>query len=142
MKTIISVALISFALNANAQQKFLTDKTQTEQLSKKVAELFKANKVAESVDELNPYWPLEQNEIDAFEEKTIKYLNLINQTYGAAIGTAKVKSETIGEFAIRETYLVRFKNTALRLKFTYYKNDSGWIVNAFKWDDSFSDEFK
>jgi hypothetical protein len=26
--------------------------------------------------------------------------------------------------------------------YTYYKNNSGWILNEFKWDDSFAEEFK
>jgi hypothetical protein len=74
--------------------------------------------------------------------KTIKYLNLIEERFGAPIGSLKVKNETISDVATRETYLIRYENTAIRLIFTYYKNDKGWIVNAFKWDDSFGEEFE
>jgi hypothetical protein len=130
------------SIKINAQEKYLSDKSQTEQLSKKVTELFKANKISESIKELTPYWPIPQSEIDAFEEKTIKYLNIYNDRYGAAIGSLKLKVEVISDIAIQETYLVRFKYTAIRLKFTFYRNDSGWILNSFKWDDSFTEEFK
>ena|SRR5258706_207339 len=143
MKTILSLVLITFiTFNLSAQEKYLGDKSQTEQLSKRVVELFKANKISESVKELAPYWPIAQNEIESFEEKTIKYMNLINDNYGSAIGTLKIREETISDIGIRETYLIRFRNTALRLKFTFYKNDKGWILNSFKWDDSFTEEFK
>ena len=142
MRVIISLLISALAFNAHAQLKYLTDKSQTEQLSKKVAELFAANKISEVIKELSPYWPLPQNEVDAFEEKTMKTMNMVIESYGSPIGTLKIKAETIADVSLRETYLVRFKITALRLKFTYYKNDNGWIVNAFKWDDSFTEEFK
>ena len=140
---IISILFACFLFfSASAQTKYLRDKAQMTLLSKKVAGLFQENKISESVRELTPYWPIPQNEIESFEEKTIKYLNLYNENYGASIESVKIKEETLGDVALRETYLVRFKVTAIRLKFTYYKNNEGWLVNSFKWDDSFTEEFK
>ena len=40
-----------------------------------------------------------------------------------------------------ETYLIRDEYTAIRVKIIYYQNKDGWIVNSFKWDDTFSEEF-
>jgi hypothetical protein len=142
MKTILTLVAFLLVINASAQTKYLRDKSQIALLSKKVAALFQENKISESVRELTPYWPLPQNEIESFEEKTIKYLNLYNENYGPTIESVKIKEESIGEIAFRETYLVRFKVTAIRLKFTYYKSNDGWILNSFKWDDSFTEEFK
>ena len=142
MKTILTLVAFLLVINASAQTKYLRDKSQIALLSKKVAALFQENKISESVRELTPYWPLPQNEIESFEEKTIKYLNLYNENYGPSIESVKIKEESIGEIAFRETYLVRFKVTAIRLKFTYYKSNDGWILNSFKWDDSFTEEFK
>ncbi|MCB0465589.1 MAG: hypothetical protein KDC78_07940, partial [Aequorivita sp.] len=110
--------------------------------SKKVVSLFKENKISQSFEELTPYWPMPQNEIESIEGQTIKYLNLIEQRFGKPIGDLKVKNETISDFVIRETYIIRYTNSAIRLIFTYYKNEEGWIINAFKWDDSFTEEFK
>ena len=120
----------------------MKNEKETQELSKKVVALFNENKISESFGELAPYWPLPQNEFESLESKTIKYLNLIEDRFGKSVGTLKVNNETISDIAIRETYLIRFENTAIRLIFTYYKNDKGWIVNAFKWDDSFTEEFK
>lgn len=111
-------------------------------MSKKVVELFKNNKIAELFDELTPYWPMPLNDLESVEQKTIKYLNIIEQRFGKSIGSLKIKNETISDVAIRETYLIRYENTAIRVIFTYYRNNNGWIVNAFKWDDSFEEEFK
>ena len=89
----------------------------------------------------DPIWPLAENEIDAVEEKTLKYMNLIVDRFGPSIGIVKVKTETIADIAIRETYLIRYEYTAIRVKIIYYQNKDGWIVNSFKWDDTFSEEF-
>jgi len=37
--------------------------------------------------------------------------------------------------------LIRYEYTAIRVKIIYYQNKDGWIVNSFKWDDTFSEEF-
>lgn len=125
-----------------AQEKYLKDVQESQELSVKVVDLFKKNEIKASFALLTPYWPMPQNELEAIELKTIKYLNLIEERFGAPIGSLKVKNETISDVATRETYLIRYENTAIRLIFTYYKNDKGWIVNAFKWDDSFGEEFE
>lgn len=141
-KTFISAILSLTTLGLFAQDKYLNNEIETQELSKKIVSLFSKNEIPESFEQLKPYWPLPQNEIEPIEEKTIKYLNLIEQRFGKPIGTLKVKNETISDIAIRETYLIRYEFTAIRLKFTYYKNNNGWLVNAFNWDDSFTEEFK
>ena len=141
-RTSMAIALSFMRLWLFAQEKYMKDINETIELSKKVVSLFNDNKISESFDQLTPYWPMPQNELESIEEKTIKYLNIIEQRFGKSIGTIKVKNETISDIAIRETYLIRYENTAIRLIFTYYRNNYGWIVNAFKWDDSFTEEFK
>lgn len=142
IKTIIAVTLSLLSVSLFAQEKYLKSVSETQELSKKIVELFEKNKISESFEELTPYWPMPQNELESIEEKTIKYLNLVELRFGKSIENLKVKNETISDIAIRETYLIRYENTAIRVIFTYYKNDNGWIVNAFKWDDSFTEEFQ
>lgn len=141
-KQFITIILSLFSIGLFAQDKYLKDVAETQQLSKKIVKLFNENKISETFELLTPYWPMPKNELDVIEEKTIKYLNIISQRFGKPIGTLKVKNEKISEIALRETFLIRYENTAIRLILTYYKNDKGWIVNAFKWDDSFTEEFK
>ncbi|WP_299682609.1 hypothetical protein [uncultured Dokdonia sp.] len=141
-KTSIAIIFLFMGLQLAAQTKYLRSIAETQELSKDVVSLFKENNIAASFEQLTPYWPMPQNELDAIEEKTIKYLNIIRDRFGKPIDTLKIKNETIADVALRETYLVRYENTAIRIIFTYYKNDYGWIVNAFKWDDSFTEEFE
>jgi hypothetical protein len=141
-KQLFSSLLVLISLNLFAQDKYLKDVSQAQELSNKIVNLFKDNKISDAFTELKIYWPLPENEMNSIEEKTIKYLNLIDVRYGKCIGSLKVKNETINDIAVRETYLIRYEYSALRIIFTFYKNDSGWIINAFKWDDSFTEEFK
>lgn len=143
MKKLIITSIFSLlSIWIFAQDKYLKTIDETQEISIKVVSLFKENKISKAFGELTPYWPLPANEIEALEEKTVKYLNLIDQRFGKSIGMLKIKNETISDVATRETYLIRYENTAIRLIFTYYRNDNGWVLNAFKWDDSFTDEFK
>ena len=135
-----TLCLVNFSLLA--QKKVLKDVAATQELSKKVSSLFKENKISEVFAELTPYWPMPQNELDAMEQKTLSQLAIVKERFGSSFGFVKVKNETITDFVIRETYLVKYENAAIRLMITYYKNEKGWIVNGFKWDDSFALELK
>lgn len=125
-----------------AQEKTLTNVKEAKELSVRCSNLFKDNKIGDFFKVLRPYWPLPENEIGSLEEKTIQYMNILQGRFGKVEGVVKLKEETIGDFAIKETYILRFENSAIRLMYTYYKNKNGWILNTFKWDDSFFEEFK
>lgn len=138
------VAFLSSAfLHLNAQEKFFKSADEARAFSQKTANYFKDNsKVPEFFKEIKKYWPLPQNEIDGLEEKTVQYMNLLQARFGKTESVVKVNEEVIKDFAVKETYILKFENSAIRLIFTYYKNNNGWIINAFKWDDSFSEEFR
>ena len=139
---IILIIAIILSIKSTAQEKYLENEIDIDSLSLKVVSLFEKNKVSESIDLLRPYWPLAENEIDVLEKKTVKSLNIVEQRFGNAIGNIKVKTEKIKDIAVRLTYLVRYEFYALRLKFTFYKNNNGWLITAFEWDDEYTEEFK
>jgi len=143
MKKKFIIMIISLVnLNLCAQEKYLKDVHETQQLSQQIVELFSKNKISQSFNQLALYWPLPESEIEQIKDKTIKYLNIVEQRFGKSIGILKVKNEAISDIAIRETYLIRYEITAIRVMFTYYKGNNGWIINTFKWDDAFTEEFK
>ncbi len=131
------------ALSAQSQYNCLKNLDDAKGLSKKVVESFMNSKISKSFEEMKYYWPIPDNEVDDLEQKTTKYLNILeDRMMGKPIGYEKIKEEAISDFAIRETYMVKYPISAIRLKFVYYKNEKGWILNSFKWDDTFSEEFK
>lgn len=126
----------------NAQVEFIKDVEQAKSLSREVAKHFKENKITEAFAKIKAHWPLPENEIDNLEAKTIQSMNLISGRFGNSAEIVKISEQNIKETAFREIYFVKYENTAIRLIFTYYKNKNGWIVNAFKWDDNFTQEFE
>lgn len=141
-KTIFSIFLILITTNLFAQEKIIKDLEEAKAISKQVTQYFKENNTTEAFKILKSYWPLPENEIYSLENQTIQSLNIISQRFGKPESILKIKVQNIPDTAFRETYLVKFEYTALRLQFTYYKNNKGWIINAFKWDDNYSEEFK
>lgn len=124
------------------QNKYLKDVNDTQLFSEKVVDLFAENKIKQSFNTLSEYWPLPKNEIKNLEKATVEHLSFIEKQFGKSIGTLKVRNETISDFAIQETYLIRYDISAIRLIFTYYKGYKGWVLNGFKWDLEFTQEFK
>lgn len=141
-KRIIALLFLLTGLGLFGQNKYLNDVDETQLFSEKVVNLFAQNKIKQTFNVLSEYWPLPKSEIKNLEKTTIEYLNFIDNRFGKSIGTLKVKNETISDFAIQETYLVRYDITAIRLIFTFYRGNNGWILNGFKWDDAFTEEFR
>jgi len=142
IKLLLTIAACLLFTFVNAQVKYLKSEDEARTLSQKSVVLFKAGKVAESISELKPYWPLPESEIDAMTSKTVLNLAKVDERFGEFQDYVKVSEETIKDTAIRETYLVKYKFHALRLIFTYYKNNNGWMLNGFAWDDKYTEEFK
>lgn len=136
------MVISGLGLSCFAQNGTLKSVDQTQALSKKVVDLFYQNKVDEAFEQLYPYWPLPEKEIADMALKTKDYMSLLDERFGKKIGVTKLKDEKSADIGIRETYLVRYEKNAIRMMFTYYKGDDGWIINSFKWDDSFSLTFE
>lgn len=125
-----------------SQNKTFKNINELKEFSKANTKLFYDAKISECFANLSEYWPMDVNEINSLENQTIKYTNIFDDRFGKKVGFSLVKTENIADFAIRETYIIRYEFSAIRVIYTFYNNDSGWIINAFKWDDSFTEEFK
>lgn len=139
---VLSILFFLLANIVSAQVITMKDSAELHTFSKHIADLFEKNEIAEAFDELALFWPLPQNEIDAAKEKSIKSLNMVAPRFGKAIGHIKINEKSVQDFILAETYLVRYEYHAIRLKFLYYRNDEGWIVNGFTWDDGFKEELR
>lgn len=139
------IPIIFFLLVAGsysqAQEKHLESEEDIEILCEEVASYFAEKKVAKAFKILKPYWPLQENEIDNLIDKSVKMINVVGDRFGTYVETVLIKNERIKDFSLRKTYIIRYEFHAIRLIFTFYKNSSGWIINAFKWDDQYDEEF-
>lgn len=139
---LIVVCCFVFIDKIHASSKTLKSTEDAKKLSERVCDLFYKDSISLAFKEMKVYWPLQDDEIEELKDKTIKSLNLIDNIYGYKIGPVKISESSIKDIAYKETYFLRYENSALRIIFKYYNTGHGWILNGFKWDDEYSTEFK
>ncbi|WP_299888286.1 hypothetical protein [uncultured Lacinutrix sp.] len=140
-KIILFFIICSIGVKSYGQEKYFNSEKEIQDFSENVMLLFNQNKVSEAFLLLNDYWPIPKTEVELIEEKTIKGLNTVESIYGKAKGIKKINYSNLENITIRETYFSLYRVSALRFIFIYYKTEKGWIVNQFKWDEDFEDEF-
>jgi hypothetical protein len=140
MKSLLVSLILISSYTLFAQDKTLKDLSEVQSLSKKSAELFSKKEVGKALDMLKPYWPLPSEELKALQAQTSSQLDYVEENFGKPFATTKVKEKLLGDVAYREVYFVQYDHMAIRLMFTYYKNEKGWMLYAFKWDDAFASE--
>jgi hypothetical protein len=141
-KTLILCIYFTISLSAVSQVKYMQSETEVKAFSKKIADLFTSEDFSDAFSALKEYWPVSADEITDMRKKTEVTLSGIKSSFGDIVASAKTSDQRILDFAFRETYIIRYEYSAIRLKLTYFKNSNGWAVNSFRWDDSFAEEFK
>src|SRR5210317_1996666 len=115
MKTyLITIIILFVSISAFGQKKHFKNISEIEQFSEKMSDQLYENNLSESFAEMQDYWPLPSNEIESLQEKTIRYFNMLDDRFGKRIGVSKVKNKTISDFAFQETYIIRFRYSAIR----------------------------
>jgi len=140
MKNFVLVLFLLITSINYAQSKAYTNIKEIRENSKKVANRFVKNDIDKLFDDLKPYWALSDNQIDTLKVNTKRYIPRINQSFGNAIDAIKIKEINLENAVFKETYLIRYLKSALRLKIIYYNNSKGWFINSFEWDDKFTEE--
>ena len=139
---LITFILLLGSFCSRGQNMTLKNESEVMALTKKVAHFFTKDSIPAIFKALELYWPISKADLDEMESKTVSLMATIREQYGEPFGNVKVREEKIGGIGFRETYFVQYTKSAVRLKISYYKNTTGWIVHSFTWDDSFAEEFR
>ncbi|PKQ62202.1 hypothetical protein BZG02_12855 [Labilibaculum filiforme] len=142
MKKILFAVMAILFLQSTKAQTFLNSKDELSKHSEKVMNFLKDSEFQKAFTELQVYWPLPENEMKQLESQTIKQFNMVADRFGNIIGFDFIRDESIKDYAIKKIYVLRFEKHMIRVLFTYYKNNDGWILNGFKWDDQFDELFE
>ena len=142
IKSLLTAALIfgTFIL-VQAQTQYLKSVKETQAVSDKCTGLFADWKIDEMMNEIIKYTVVSESEMRELGEKTKGFKDMLTESYGEIIGYEKIKNEALNDFAIRETYVIRMEYFAIRVIYVYYKNNQGWTLNSFNWDDEWKEEF-
>jgi hypothetical protein len=122
-------------------QNYLATKDDLTKHSDKVMLALKNSEFDVAFAELRKHWPMPENELTQLETQTIKQFNMVADRFGTIIATDFVKDKLIKDYVVRKIYVLRFQRHMIRVLFTYYKNDKGWMMNGFKWDDQLDELF-
>lgn len=142
LAAVLAIVFLAFSMSAQAQEKTLATVKATQQLSFEVSKLFEEGNLSAAFDKMDPYLPLPDEEKAELRNQTIKYKSVLENRLGKRVGFKRASEKRLEEVAIREVYFVLHELSAIRLIFTYYKSPDGWILNSFKWDDSFAEELE
>jgi aromatic ring-opening dioxygenase LigB subunit len=91
---------------------------------------------------LQRYCPLPESEINDLEAQTSSQLQRVASRFGEIIGFEFIRNKQIKNFALQKIYVLKFERHIIRVLFTYYRNEQGWMLNAFSWDDRFYELFE
>ncbi len=142
MKHILMVIITALFIQCTEAQSYLKNKVELSEHSERVMDFLKDSEFQKAFTELQEYWPLPENEMVQLETQTIKQFNMVADRFGDIIGVDFIKDETIKDFVVKKIYVLRFEKHMIRVLFTYYRNNEGWILNGFKWDDQFGELFE
>lgn len=136
MKYGVIIGFLILSFNLNAETLKTTDETKS--LCRDAVESFSKNKVEESFNILQPYWPLPKQELDNLSYQTKTQLATVSGRFGNSIGSDFIKTQEAGSSFIQHTYAIKFEKHALRFVCLFYKPKKDWVVNAVHWDDQTS----
>lgn len=141
MRKILTVVVALLIVHFAKAQSYLSSKDDLSKHSDRVMKFLKDSEFQKAFTELQNHWPLPANELTQLESQTIKQFNMVEDRFGNIIGTDFIKDMNVKDFVTRKIYVIKFEKHMIRVLFTYYKNDHGWILNGFKWDDQFEELF-
>ncbi len=139
---VILILVSATIATAQTEKQTFSTPEEARDLSKRATELFFQGEIDAAVDLVTPYWPIPDQDIDAFRQQTKQSMPVVAQRYGTPFKYLKIKEQSIDFVAFKEVYLIQYEITSIRVIFTYYEGPNGLILNGFKWDDNMSLEFE
>lgn len=141
VQRVIVLSLFLMLPNQLSAQEYLSGKDQASQHTKKVMEYIANYNFNEAFSMLAKYWHLPQDEILQLESQASSQFEAVAERFGKVIGHDFIKGQTIKDFVLQETHVLRFEQHMIRFVFTYYRNNQGWILNGVIWDDQIDNLF-
>lgn len=137
-----SFLLLLFMLSADvlAQTAYLKTVEETQELSKNVTQLISEKKFNAAAELMKPFRK-QKIYVPLINESIKMYFSLYENDNGAPTGFAKINNAIISGYFLKETYLLAYQTSAIRLVYTYYQNSEGWMLYDFTFDSSFESEF-
>lgn len=140
MKNFVLIITLLVSFTIQGQKKYFKTIGELKANTEKIANSFINKEYEDLFNGMKPYWVLEPNEIDTLKTKTKNYQEFFYQRLGNGIDAIKIKEQNLKDILFKESYILRYQKSALRIVLIYYKSNLGWAINSFNWDDKFLQE--
>lgn len=130
------IAALIFSLSSlcamSAELKNTSDlKPFAESIMKKVAE----NDIQSAFKLMQPYAVISDAELQSAAMNSKAQREQYGARYGKSFSYEFISQQTIGESLIALVYIEKTEKHALPWTFYFYKNQKGWVLNSFYWND-------
>jgi len=139
MKFIITVV---FVLSSTLMSATLPSATAVKDHADNVVRNLKERRIEKAFSLVKEHWPLDPAEIDELEQTTVSSFAAIDGRLGKVVDMELITDVMAGSSLRRFTYIIRHERHIIRIRLTYLRNSSGWVVNGVKWDDDVDGLFK
>ncbi len=119
-----------------AQEKNLRGEDDANRLSDDVMNLFEnGRKTAALILIEKNLQDTDVQNFEAIKEDVKGFLTTATEQYGELIGADFAKEEKVGDFLLRYTYALKYKQQPVWLRFTYYFNNEQYTLKKFDWGE-------
>lgn len=130
------LALVLCALSLTVKAEVLKGPQEARQLADRIMSKVGSGDVDSGLTLMKPYLIVPEVELEAQRNQAKLQWPLLSQRFGACIGQEFIREDRVGESLLRLVYIQKFERHAMRWVFIFYRNNEGWVLNTFKFDDA------
>jgi hypothetical protein len=139
--TAVAALLVTLAAPLTAQT--LNNRAQTTEQTRAFMASSVAGDIRKAYQGLRPYLGVDATPYDKSAEEAAAYFRQVTEKVGKPIGSTHVKTETIANDFIRETWLQKFPAAAIAWHFTFYQpGENGWKLVGISYSTDISDLYQ
>lgn len=128
----VSLALVSCGQNINQNDK---DKERIDKVCDTFMQTFVSGKLSEALQLLKQNTVMDTSSIDTLQVTIQQQMQDIFPQYGKMLSSEFVKEKKIKDFISKRFYVIKFSKFFLKVDFTLYKNQNGWTITTFHYNE-------
>lgn len=140
---VIAATALLFTMAGPLTAQTLESQTQTAEKTRAFMTQTVSGNIQEAYKALRPYLGVDAAPYDQSAEDAADYFRQVTEKVGKPVGSTHVKTETIANDFIRETWLQKFTAAAIAWHFTFYQPDgNGWKLVGISYSTDMSDLYR
>jgi len=132
----VAAMVLALTLAAPAfSQSRLKDASANRELSDQIMALVVKGDIEGGLRLAKPYLVIPESEVDTLIGQTKMQLPALEMRFGKPVGVEYIGQDKVGEHVMRIVQICRYEKHLMRWNFYFYRTPTGWVLNAFHFDD-------